>query len=162
MTKTTIEEELKRISDVNEAFADRARELEREFTTPLVCGPNDPVGLARRLSERFPELEVSLRFSQRGQRIDLFAKPRFEPFKADSRQTSFVRDVATKAEEALKGIDSHFPTFQIASVYAQGVNDTADSKRKLEDLQRKYDELRERVRDDMRPRGFHPMFGPMW
>lgn len=158
--ETRIEEGMARVAKANQTLKERAEQAAKEYSTPLVCNPRGPMPLAKKMADKFPTLTISLQFSDRGNRVSLVASPNFVPFELDPKtHSSYIENAIRQAEDAAAKAESYFPAFQVASIYAQGLDDASGAERELDDLRKKYNDLKDRFDSARYPMMMmHPFF----
>ena len=118
-----------RLTVVNTAFETRRVELLPAYEKALISGIRGAERVAKRLSEKFKSLRVTLSYENGGSTIS--ATPsKWVP--NEGYQSSNLEYKVREAEDALKKIDSHWPAFTEVAAYASGYHDASEIVAELE------------------------------
>lgn len=136
------------------AFETRRIELLPAYDKALISGIRSAERVAKRLSEKFKSLRISISY-EKGEPSISATPSKWVP--NDGYQSSNLEYKVGEAEDALKKIDSHWPAFVEVAAYAKGYHDASEGMAELEKENRDL----KASRSDY-PRSGYPRMGPFF
>lgn len=141
LTKGRREEVVANVTRANEIMTEAHKRVSDSFASPVVSNVGDPQRLARRLSEKWEKLRITISFVNGRQTV--MASPLEIKFSVPESLDKYNSEsTEAAAAHAVLRADAYWPTFAEVAAYAVGYNDNS-SHDELERLRSENKRLRE-------------------
>jgi len=151
------------IAKANDLLQEERAKVLPSYQQPIATSPRDAVRLAKRLSDAFKNVKITLSFD--GGQQAMFAEPSFKPYSMEGVADHAIDNYTKNALATAAKKDTFWPSFNELCAYARGFDDGANNQ-ELDKLRYENDELKRKIEyykelPMMHPL-MHPRFGSPW